>query len=47
MPDISSKRGRALRNRLQSIGLAGVLFFTLKGLIWLVGGIVMMVLAID
>jgi len=36
-----------LRNRFKKIGLAGLLFFTFKGLIWLGVGAIMMVLAID
>lgn len=31
----------------QKIGLVGLVFFTLKGLAWLVAGAVMMALAID
>jgi len=36
-----------LRHWLTKIGLAGLVFFALKGLVWLVAGAVMMALSID
>ena len=36
-----------MRQWLKRIGLAGLLFFTLKGLLWLVAGAVMMAMAMD
>jgi hypothetical protein len=36
-----------LRYSLKRIGLVGLVFFTVKGLVWLLAGAVMVALAID
>jgi hypothetical protein len=41
------RQGIYLRYTLRKIGLVGLVFFTVKGLIWLLAGAVMVALAID